>query len=182
MRRRLQPAALALALAALAAPPAAAQAPVDPGARVRVDAPTVDGTFWVVAATRDTLVLQRDSAGPAHRVPVAAIRRLDVSRGRRPPLARFGRGLLIGAGIGAAVGVVSGLASGDDPQGFLSLTAEEKAVAGGVLAGVGGATIGGLVGVLGRGERWERVDTGPRVALVAPPAGRGVGVRLAGAF
>lgn len=185
MRRPMLAAALALAaLAPLAAAPLAAQAPADSGARVRVRValPRIAGTFHVLAATPDSLVLQRDPGSPVHRVAVASIERLDVSRGPRSAGAGFGRGLLIGGLIGAGVGIATGLASGsDDPGGFLAMDAEAKALGGGLVLGVGGGLVGGLIGALAPGERWQRVEPG-RVAVVAPPGGRGVGLRLAGAF
>lgn len=182
MHRPLR-AALALAALPLAALPLRAQLALEPGERVRVVAPALRGTFYVVATTRDSLVVQQDPTAPAHRLAVAEVERLHVDRGRRSTLGGFGRGFAIGGGIGAALGVVSGLASGDDePGGWFHMSAEDKALGGGLLLGAGGGLVGGLIGALAPGERWERVPTGPRVALVAPPGGRGVGVRIAGAF
>lgn len=187
MRRPLLAAALATAvllpLAAAALPAQSIVAAVGPGARVRLVAPAVEGEFFVLSATPDTLVVQRDPAAPVHRLAVASLQRLDVSRGRRSAGSGLGRGFLIGAGIGAAVGVASGLASGDDePGGWFSMSAEDKALGGGVFVGAAGGVIGGLVGLFVRGERWDRLATAPRLALAVPPAGRGVGLRVAGAF
>jgi len=64
-------------------------------------------------------------------------------------------GLGIGALIGAGTGVVMGLASGDDEcEGFclFQMTAEEKAVVGGILMGGLGSVVGLVVGAV-RGSR-----------------------------
>lgn len=187
MRRPILTAALAIAallpLAAAAQPGPSGVPDLSPGARVRLTAPAIEGEFHVLDATRDTLVVQRQPGAPVHRVAVGAIQRLDVSRGRRSAMAGFGRGFLIGAGIGAVTGAVSGFADGDDDDAsFFSMSAEAKALGGGLFLGLGGGLVGGVVGLGVRGERWERVVAAPRVALVAPPAGRGIGVRVAGAF
>jgi len=179
MRRPLSTAALALAvLLAPAASLGAQAAPVDSGARVRIVSPTIRGVYRVVASSADTLVLQYAPASPLRHVPVAAIERLDVDR-PRPAGARIGRGLMIGAGIGAGIGVIVGLAAGDDPDGWSS--AGDNAAVLGFLGGVVGGVAGALVGGLGSGERWVPVELG-RMTLVAPPVGRGVGLRVAGAF
>lgn len=183
-RAALAPAlAPALAAALLLAPVAAlAQAHVVPGARVRLAGPGIDGTFHVVHVVPDTMVVQRDPAAPALRVALADLQRMDVSLGRRTALGGFGHGVLVGAGVGAAIGVASGLASGDDdPGGWFAMSAEQKALGGGILAGGAGGLIGGIVGLAVRGERWERAAIpGARVSVA--PAGRGVAVRIAGAF
>lgn len=173
----------ALAAALLLAPAAAhAQAHLVPGARVRLAGPGVDGTYHVVHVVPDTLVVQRDSTAPTLRVALADLQRAEVSLGRRSAFGGFGRGFLIGAGAGAALGVASGLASGDDDQaGWFAMSAGEKAVAGGVLLGGAGGLVGGIIGLAARGERWEHAALpGARVSVV--PAGRGVAVRIAGAF
>lgn len=71
------------------------------------------------------------------------------------------RGMLIGFGTGALTGVISGFISGDDPVtpytgtfadifiGFgnaFAMTAGEKAVAGGLILGTGGAIVGLIIG------------------------------------
>lgn len=74
------------------------------------------------------------------------------------------KGALIGFGIGAVTGVVIGFASGDDPiatagpndfwgigaaiQNAFAMTAEEKALAGGIGLGVSGALTGAVIGAL----------------------------------
>lgn len=71
------------------------------------------------------------------------------------------KGMLIGFGVGALTGIVSGFISGDDPitlytgtfaDAFIgignafAMTAGEKAVAGGLIFGTGGAIVGLIIG------------------------------------
>ena len=71
----------------------------------------------------------------------------------------MGYGALIGFGLGAVIG----LASGDDKGGFISFTAEEKALAAGIFLTIPGAIIGALVGsakvkipINGKMDQYER--------------------------
>ena len=61
---------------------------------------------------------------------------------------RFFKGLGLGLIIGGGSGAVLGLASGDDKPGFLSMTAGEKAAAGGLGLGILGALAGGILGAI----------------------------------
>jgi hypothetical protein len=62
---------------------------------------------------------------------------------------KHGEGAVQGLGLGILIGSISGfgigLASGDDPPGFLSFTAEEK----GAIFGVALGLVGGFVGIIG---------------------------------
>ena len=77
------------------------------------------------------------------------------------------RGALIGFGIGAVTGIITGLASGDDPvynepvydpfsaivvglNNAFAMTAQEKAVMGGLGLGISGAVIGAVVGAVAK--------------------------------
>ncbi len=73
----------------------------------------------------------------------------------RSSRARMGAG--IGLLIGAFSGALIGLASGDDPSGFLSFTAGEKAALGAFVFGGLGGVIGLIAGTASPGERWEEV-------------------------
>jgi hypothetical protein len=151
--RRLVLGCLAI-LAPLAA--ATAQLPeVRPGMRVRVVAPgelggRVEGT--VVDRVPDTLRIAVSGRSPVA-VPVAAIRSIEIYRGRsrRPGAAR-------GAKLGALTGLGLGLANAffSDCGGRYCETGYK---AGGVIAFGGvGAGIGALIGAARGAELWERVS------------------------
>ena len=57
-----------------------------------------------------------------------------------------GKGAGIGLLAGAGLGIISGYASGDDPQGFLSSSKEDKAVFLGVSLGLLGSGLGAVIG------------------------------------
>ena len=59
-------------------------------------------------------------------------------------LSGLGYGALIGAGLGAIIGY----ANGDDGPGFLSITAEGKALLAGIVLGLVGGLVGGTVGLI----------------------------------
>lgn len=145
-------------LTLICAAPALAQPapPLTPGAQVRVNSPSAAGRYVVDGHNPQTLTL-RDSAGALVNVPMASVTELAVSRGRRPAGARALRGAGFGLLIGAGSGAIIGFASGDDPAGFISFTAEDKALGLGVVLGAGGAVVGSLIGLLSRGEHWEDV-------------------------
>jgi hypothetical protein len=56
----------------------------------------------------------------------------------------LGWGLLVGGGGGAGIGFLSG----DDKGGWFALTAEEKALAGGIFFGALGSALGGIYGII----------------------------------
>jgi hypothetical protein len=64
-------------------------------------------------------------------------------------------GMLIGALSGATAGAVIGYGQGDDPEGYLSFSAGDKAAMLGVVGAVTGATIGALLGTaIGHKDRY----------------------------
>jgi len=135
------------------------------GTRVRVrtaDASSVFRVGTVSALSADSLELRLDGADSVAQLPYRAITQLDVSGGRH-------RHTLQGAGIGVLVGVtagvISGFASGDDPPGWFSFTAEDKAVIGGTVLGVVGLAVGAVVGGNHVTERWLPIRILPRVSL-----------------
>lgn len=150
--------------------------PVVDGDRVRVTTPTLQGVFVVVASTADTLALRQTPAdGAPTLVPWQDVTRLDVRRRRSQ-----GAGGLRGAGIGFVTGAVSGavlgFASGDDdPSAWLAFTAGEKAAVAGIAFGGVGLLVGGIIGLVAPGERWDAVDLREGVR-VSP--GRGGGITL----
>ncbi|MDP4129945.1 MAG: hypothetical protein Q8918_07460 [Bacteroidota bacterium] len=59
-----------------------------------------------------------------------------------------GRGALYGTICGILIGAVAGFVSGDDPEGFFSLSAGDKALLYGAIGAGGGAIIGGIIGAV----------------------------------
>ena len=60
------------------------------------------------------------------------------------------KGALIGLGCDAAMGALIGFASGDDPPGWFSYTAAEKAGGLAVFGGLTGALVGALIGAFAK--------------------------------
>ncbi|MEJ7813164.1 MAG: hypothetical protein WKG32_22330 [Gemmatimonadaceae bacterium] len=167
MHRPSLPSAILAALLLAGATGLAAQArtlpSLEPGARVRVTAPSLSRGLRVgtVAGVRgDSLDLKVAGRDTTVTVSASELTRLEVSRGQR----RQGRkGMGMGLLIGAAGGAVLGYASGDDESGFIAFSAGEKAVLSGVVFGVLGTVIGGLAGLSSQTDRWVSLplDGGP---------------------
>jgi hypothetical protein len=138
------------AVAAQYAPPLAE---VQPGARVRVEAPgIVAGKYVGTVLTRnaDTLTLGSPSAVPV-KLPVNSIRSLEISRGKSRSAGAV-RGILWGVPIGVVLGVFS-VATADNCDACFEAPADTEAFALFTASGLlWGAGIGALVGR----ERWER--------------------------
>jgi hypothetical protein len=177
-------------LAATAGAPVESAGNVPAGTRVRVQA-SRKLMGQVVASDAEHLRILVDQDHTVVDVPVADIRSLHLSQGRRTR----GKAALRGAGWGLLTGVTAGVALGltlgDDHctgrpgyWGFdclLTFSAGEKAAALGVAGGVLGATLGALSGAVRPGEKWERLH-GLRARLALQPQGRGLGVALSLAF
>jgi len=180
MTRLLIATLLTLACIAPAAAQAAAPAssPVRPGAEVRVTSPSASGRF-VVQEMDSGIVTLRDSSGLALRVPLASVTTLSVLRGRRPAGQRALRGAGVGFAGGAVSGIILGYVDGDDrSNAFISFTAEEKAVAYGLLLGVGSGLVGMVVGLASSGEQWESIPLEHVRAGVASDGGLAVGYTI----
>lgn len=91
--------------------------------------------------------------GSSRRIPLAAVRRLEVSRGRRPSVL----GAVLGASLGGAVGAlaVGCLANRDDYGVPCGGQDDTKFLVGGIVGGLAGGALGALVG---RHERWDEVE------------------------
>lgn len=162
----------------LAAPGLAQSAPpLTPGAEVRVHSPSASGRYVVDGHSPQTLTL-RDSTGAIVHVPLGSVTELEVSRGRRTAGSRALRGAGFGLLAGAGSGAVIGFASGDDPAGFMSFSAEEKALMAGVLMGGAGAVLGTVVGLLSRGEQWEAVPLNSVRTAPATDGGMTIGYAI----
>jgi hypothetical protein len=153
-----------LVLSTFAAPAGAQMTELQPGARVRVQAPgIVAGRYvgTVLTRTADTVELGAPGAAPI-KVPLARVTSVEVSRGSSRALGAL-RGVEWGAPIGLVFGVVAAAGTDGDPYcyDFCSTSGSYKAgiIAASTLAGaLWGAGIGALVGR----ERWERFDVASR--------------------
>ncbi len=96
--------------------------------------------LYPVPGVQDTLLAEQ--TGWIQRVPVTDISEVDAAGE-----SRCLEGLGIGLAVGVVGGVIVGLASGDDPPGFLSMTAEGKAFLGSVVFGAAGTLAGGIIGI-----------------------------------
>jgi hypothetical protein len=187
--RRPGLAGASILLLAAAAPAAAQPTPpapprLDRDAVVRVDWPAggpLPERLWVAGQRGDTLDLyQRGRPEMVWSVPLADVRRLDVSRGHRSRAGGAGKGALIGLAVGAAAtGAIYFAASAREPG-------CTECYAGLVTFFLGGATtaattvLGAIIGYARAGDRWERVRLPGASASVRPaPGGAAVAVRLA---
>ena len=173
-RRSFVAAGVALVTAWLAlGSPLPAQPPLATGTRLRVlvkdtlvrdGAARTDGAAgggWrigaVVSAVPPTLTLETSPPGRRDAIPLAAVTRIDVSRGRPT---RRGRGAVVGGLLsgGAFVGLACAFSDGscrvgDDVGGFLLYFAT---------GAIPGVIVGRSVGSRMRGpERWETLWTAP---------------------
>ena len=138
--------------------PAAAQAPLPIAAdqRVRVWTDAANAiTGRVTAVTSHTVRVAADS-GEEPSLAVAAIRRVEISRGQTSRGAGFKRGAIRGALILASIGAVSNALQheqiGDD-----GATVTEAALLGIWSGGLFGGLIGGGIGAARSGDRWQQV-------------------------
>lgn len=104
------------------------------------------------ALTDTTLVLARGTITST--LPLASIRQVEVSSGRKLGVAGGVIGFLLGAAAGGAVACA---ANRDDYGVFCGGQDDTKLIVGAAVGGVTGAAIGAL---LFRRERWRVVDVG----------------------
>jgi hypothetical protein len=171
MRRSL-PSFLVLLLLTVTSAAGAQLAELQPGARVRIQAPGIVAgryTGTVLARTADTLSIGSPNTAPV-RIPVDRITSAEVSRGSSRGLGAL-QGLKWGVPIGLAFGVLLA-ASSDNPDdlycnGFDNCGTSDshfrtEMIIGGLFSGAfWGAGIGALVGR----ERWERFNATPRTSF-----------------
>lgn len=150
------------------------------GDRIRItSAPkTLDNQIARLLSVRNDTLLLQVVPPETLAVALAAVTRLEVStaRGRNT-----GQGAAIGGLIGLASGVLMGAASGDDPPGFFSFTAGDKALILGVGLAIPGLVIGALVGSQTISDRWTSVPVGAVQAtpgLQVGPGGARLGVAV----
>ena len=138
--------------------PLGAQAPpgVNVGARIRVSTADIRKGIGVVeAVTSDTLVFRPDDATTSVTIPIAALRRLEISRGASARKSSAWRGAKWGAAIGAGAGAISLGLQHEEVGGGSSVG--EAAALGVWSGGLFGGAIGALVGAARATEQWERV-------------------------
>ena len=128
------------------------------GAKVRVDAPP--GHAWtqgtLIAADSARVIVHAPGRVDRDTIEVAAMRAVDVSRGRTRAHRAVG-GAIVGALGGGVVGLVAGriAARGKDPGDEGGLVTALGAISG-VAAGT---VVGAVVGAATAKERWERIWT-----------------------
>ena len=157
-------------------------AELQPGARVRLQAPeAVAGRLeaTVIARARDTVTLTTPRGAPIP-VPLAAITAAEGSRGRSH---RDGavKGLAWGAGAGLAVGLLSAVTydAGSDACG--AEPCENDLSPGEVVAGgfMTGALLGAGIGAIKGAEHWERLTIPARVVVRRSHDGLTLGLAIA---
>lgn len=138
----------------------------------RSSAPVVRGTLQRV--TGDSLFLRTGDSTTA--IPRSDVHRVQRYEGIERKWAQgFSYGFLIGTGTGA----VTGFLSGDDPPGFLSFTAPEKALILGIVGGFTGSMVGVVAGSLRTGEHWRGTHPfSEALAFLPTKHGTAIGVTL----
>jgi len=99
----------------------------------------------LVAVKKDSLLLvaNEPAAGMDLTVGLKDIKEVKIVK-----KSKAGKGLLYGLLLGGGGGAAAGLLSGDDPDGFVSFSASDKAALFGIFFGGLGLVIGGIVGGL----------------------------------
>lgn len=147
---------------ATSSPLAAQEAPVDPGARVRVTAPDlgIDKYTGVLeGVVGDTLAVD------TLRLALASVTRLEVHRGRK---SNVGKGALIGLAGGAAAGV--GFSVWFTNAGEFDF--DKVALVFVPIFSAAGTGIGALLGAASKVDRWEEVPL-DRIRVSVTPLGNG---------
>ena len=141
-------AAIALSFFLCASWAAAQDAPLVPGARVRVTLRTPPQSLVARfdALTDTTLALAGNSSPRV--IPLSNVERIEWSRGRKPGVL----GGVVGFLVGGALGGVAGCAANRDSYGvFCGGQSDTKVAVGTALGGIAGAALGAY---LGRRDRW----------------------------
>jgi hypothetical protein len=135
---------------------------VQPGARIRVDAPgIVAGRFVGTVLTRraDTLTIGNPATSPVT-VPLTRVTSLEVSRGKSRSAGAL-RGTVWGAPIGAGLGLFA-IALSDHCK---TCTDEPSGAEGVALFTLSGAVWGAGIGAIVGRERWDRYQLDARTSL-----------------
>lgn len=157
-----------------------------PGDRVKVkvlgNRETLVST--IESVTADQVILSPLGAGQPLRLSLGQLDRLEVARGSRT---QWRKGALIGLIPGAVLGGLAGVLAQCDPYASSCDPDATLATAGGLLGAVvvGGATatVGGLIGLAFKTDRWVLVHEGKaKASFILAPTDRGVRVGLSVAF
>lgn len=153
---------------------AGAQVTLQPGAKVRITAPTagVDRFEGTVIAAGDTLDVARGTA--RIRVPGSAVTRIELSRGKSRGAGAL-RGAMWGAGIGLGLGAITASTIEDEDYcdgeyGSLEDTCDVSAGEWIAASTVGGAFWGTIIGAIVGRERWDTITVpGTRTSMTLTP-------------
>jgi hypothetical protein len=163
-----------------------AQAPLTPGAHIRVvpatgPAPAVEGTL--VAASGDSVLVLRDDPRGDVALSLASVDHVDLRVA--PPRSGLvfegaGAGLLVGVAGGALVGPVftsacTSAAADINAEGSCAshLAFDNGARLRGAIAfGIGGAILGAVIGGIAGRARWRRVSVGVADRVGSPLSAR----------
>ena len=125
------------------------------GKKVRITAPSQFGKPIIGKldkASSDTLVITRGYWPEPVAIPVVNIKKVEVSHAMRNSRIGF----IVGLPVGSILGATLGKAAGDDPPGFGSFSAGDKAILLGIALGLVGGIVGGLIGALH--HDWQEVS------------------------
>lgn len=156
---------LALVLLGLSTPAQAQLTEVQPGARVRLEAPGIfAGRYVGTVLTRDGGAIRMSGQNTAPLdIPLDRITSMEISRGKSRA-AGAGRGIVWGVPIGLVMGSLLASSLRMCNPTCRDATSGEKSefVAAGV---VGGAMWGAGIGAIVGRERWERFVIAPRTGM-----------------
>jgi hypothetical protein len=186
MTRRVLPALVLL----LAGQAGAQLRELQPGARVRVTAPTVLGgklEGMIIGRRGDTVSIVSHNAAPVD-IPISALSRVEISRGKSRA-AGAKKGFLWGVAIGFPVGLAT--ATGDnktwnlvdencDP--FFQTCGTHSDVEQVMLVSVGSGAIAAGIGTLIGRERWETLNLPLLPVVIVKRHGVVIGTRIGLAF
>jgi hypothetical protein len=151
---------------------------VQPGARVRVEAPgIVAGRYvgTVLTRTADTITVGSPTGAPVV-VPTSRLTGLEISRGKSRTAGAV-RGMMWGVPIGLAAGLISLGAYEDCSSGGGCGGAETKGTLV-MLTALSGAAWGAAIGAIVGREAWDSYELGPRASIGVLPHGVTLGMRL----
>lgn len=169
---------LTVAVQPIAAQNAQSLAELQPGAKIRIEAPGVVARHYVgtvLARNAETITMGSANSLPVT-IPIAAVTRLEISRGKSRSAGAL-RGILWGAPIGLVAALITPAEGFNSPYGPTSQNEWSKAELVGAGA-IGGALWGAGIGALVGRERWDQFQLASRTTLNVHPQGVTVGLRL----